>query len=281
MVALTLVTMVLEIGAGFWTGSMALLADGWHMGTHAGALGIAVFAYRFAKRHAKSPKYSFGTGKVTVLGGYTSAMLLGVVALLMLVKSGERLWNPKEIRFNEALAVAVLGLVVNVLSVWILHGGARSSAHEHSEEPAHAHHHDHNLRAAYFHVLADTLTSVLAIIALLAGMTTGWMWPDPVMGIVGALVIGRWSVGLLRDTARILLDGDVAPEVIEEVRELIEGEADSRLVDIHIWKVGPAYKAAIVSIATSAPRSPVHYRKLLESAGIRHATVEIHRIERE
>lgn len=282
VVAITLGTMILEITAGLWTGSMALLADGWHMGTHAGALGITIFAYSFARRHARSPRYAFGTGKVSVLGGYTSAVLLAAVALMMIVESVQRLLSPVRIRFDEALGVAVLGLVVNILSAWILQGGrAGASPHEHgkSERAPHSHHHDHNLRAAYFHVLADALTSVLAIIALLAGRTMGWVWMDPIMGIVGALVITKWSVGLLKDTSRILLDGDVPPETVEEVRRAIEAEPDSRLVDVHIWKVGANEQAAILSIATPLPRRVEHYKELLKDCpAIRHITVEIHPI---
>ena len=202
---LTIAMMIVEIAGGMIYGSMALLADGWHMGTHAVALGISAAAYRFARRHADSPHFSFGTGKVGDLGGFASAVVLAVVALLMAVESVERLLSPRPIQFNEAIAVAVAGLAVNVVSALLLRD------HEADDHDRGHHHHDHNLKAAYLHVLADALTSLLAIVALLAGKGFGWVWMDPLMGVVGAAIITRWSWGLLRDTGRVLLDRDVDP----------------------------------------------------------------------
>ncbi|MEF1304790.1 CDF family Co(II)/Ni(II) efflux transporter DmeF, partial [Vibrio owensii] len=205
---LTVTTMVVEIAAGTMFGSMALLADGWHMGTHAAAFCITLFAYRYAKQNAHNDRFSFGTGKVSVLGGFTSAIALGIVALMMMVESIHRLFNPESIQFNEAIMVAVIGLVVNLASMLLLqdhhhHGHDHHDNHSHDHE--HEHHHDHNLTAAYFHVLADTLTSLLAIVALIVGKFYGWVWLDAMMGIVGAVVIGKWTLGLMKQTAPVLL----------------------------------------------------------------------------
>lgn len=203
VLVITALTMVAEIVAGSVFGSMALLADGWHMGTHAGAFAITIFAYHYSRKHSDNRDFTFGTGKVSVLGGFSSAIALAVIALFIGVESVERLIVPQEIRFNEAIAVAVLGLAVNLFCAYLLHG---NHTHEHGHGHDHTHHHDHNLRGAYLHVLADALTSVLAIFALSFGKLFGWQWLDPLMGIVGALVITRWSYGLLRDTSKILLD---------------------------------------------------------------------------
>ncbi len=274
VIVLTLSMMIIEITAGYLFGSMALLADGWHMGTHAVALGITAFAYYYARRHSDNPNYSFGTGKVGVLGGFTSAVVLGVIALLIGVESIQRLISPQAIRFNEAIAVAFVGLVVNVISAFLL-----QERHHHG----HGHDHgqikkfrDHNLRAAYFHVLADALTSVLAIIALFTGKAFGWIWMDPIMGIVGALIISRWSYGLLVDTGKVLLDRDVNQEAVEEIRAIIEADSDNRVADLHVWRVGSHHLSAIVSIVTHYPRSPDHYKKLLTDYDeIVHVTVEV------
>ena len=283
VVALTVVTMVVEIVFGMLTGSMALLADGWHMGTHAGALGIAVFAYIYARRHARSPRYAFGTGKVGVLGGYSSAVVLAIVAILMVVESASRLWSPVGIRFDEALAVAAVGLVVNLVSAWLLSAGSLRNAsghsHDHGRKHDHHqhHHHDHNLRAAYLHVIADALTSVLAIVALLAGRNLGWVWLDPAIGMLGGLVIARWSLGLLRECGRILLDGSAAEAAIEEIRRAIESDGQARLVDVHVWKLGATEQAAILSVAASEPQPPEHYKSLIAHVpDLRHITVEVH-----
>ncbi|OGQ95708.1 MAG: cation transporter [Deltaproteobacteria bacterium RIFOXYD12_FULL_57_12] len=279
---LTVTTMVAEIVAGFIFGSMALLADGWHMGTHGVALGITVFAYRHARRHAANPLYSFGTGKVGVLGGFTSAVLLGGVALFMVVESTQRLIQPVAIRFNEAIAVAVIGLAVNVLSVLLLEGGGHGhhGHHDHDDHdhaPGNGHRHDHNLRAAYLHVLADALTSVLAIVALAAGKGFGWVWLDPFMGLVGAGLIARWSHGLLRDTGRILLDSGMSQERLAAIRAAIETDADNRVADLHVWPLGSHDFAAIISIVTHRPRPPGYYKKLLAAFHeLNHITVEVH-----
>jgi cation diffusion facilitator family transporter len=276
VIALTLSMMIIEISAGYLFGSMALLADGWHMGTHAAALGITAFAYFYARRHKDNPNYSFGTGKVGVLGGFTSAVVLAVIALLIGVESIQRLITPQPIRFNEAIAVAFVGLVVNVISAFLLR-----EKHNHHHNHGHDHDHtekfrDHNLRAAYFHVLADALTSVLAIIALFTGKAFGWIWMDPIMGIVGALIISRWSYGLLVDSGKVLLDRDVNQEAIAEIRSIIEADSDNRVSDLHVWRVGSHHLSAIVSIVTHYPKSPDHYKKLLEDYDeIAHVTVEV------
>ncbi|MBT8331813.1 MAG: CDF family Co(II)/Ni(II) efflux transporter DmeF [Deltaproteobacteria bacterium] len=281
VIVLTLSMMVIEITAGYVFGSMALLADGWHMGTHAVALGITAFAYYYARKHSDNPNYSFGTGKVGVLGGFTSAVVLAVIALLIGVESIQRLVSPQPIRFNEAIAVAVVGLVVNVISALLL----QEKHHHHHDHQAHDHGHtkkfrDHNLRAAYFHVLADALTSLLAIIALFTGKAFGWIWMDPIMGIVGALIISRWSYGLLKDSGKVLLDRDVNQEAIAEIRSLIESDSDNRVSDLHVWRVGTHHLSAIVSIVTHYPKSPEHYKKLLADYDeIVHVTVEVNPCE--
>jgi len=272
VIALTIVMMVIEIFAGALFGSMALIADGWHMGTHAAALCITVFAYRYARRHAENPIYSFGTGKVGALGGFASAVVLGVVALLMVFESVQRFFEPLAIRLDEAIFVAVLGLIVNLVSAYILQSGGDGHDHGHG----HAHRHDHNLRAAYLHVVADALTSFLAIFALFAGKLLGWVWMDPAMGIVGAIVITRWSVGLLRDSSSVLLDSDVPEEMLAQVRTAIESDADNRVTDLHLWRVGAGQISAIVSLVTHYPKPPEHYKELLTAfEELAHVTVEV------
>jgi len=272
VIVLTLSMMIVEISAGSIFGSMALLADGWHMGTHAAALGITAFAYWYARKQSDNPNYSFGTGKVGVLGGFGSAVVLAVIALLMGVESVQRLFSPVTIRFNEAIAVAVIGLAVNLISAYLLRG-----RHHHSHDPGHHHHHDHNLRAAYLHVLADALTSLLAIVALLTGKAFGWVWMDPIMGIVGAVIISRWSYGLLIDSGKVLLDRDVN---VEAIRSIVESDADNRVTDLHVWRVGSRHLSVILSIVTHYPKSPDHYKKLLaEYDEIAHITVEVNSCE--
>lgn len=263
VVALTAVMMVGEIVAGYWTGSMALLADGFHMATHAGALAVAAIAYSYAKKHARSTAYSFGTGKVGDLAGFASAMVLGLIALGIGVESVLRLFEPITVAFGEATIVAVLGLAVNLASALLLSGGHHHHGHDHHHDHGHHHHgHDNNLRSAYVHVLADALTSVLAIAALLAGRYLGWAWMDPAMGIVGAVVIARWSWTLMRDTAAVLLDRTDDP-VAGEVRDLL-ADGGVRIVDLHVWRVGPEARAAIVSVvgadadSVRARLAPVH-----------------------
>ncbi|MBR9980923.1 MAG: CDF family Co(II)/Ni(II) efflux transporter DmeF [Desulfatitalea sp.] len=291
VVGLTLLTMVVEIAAGMAYGSMALLADGWHMGTHAAALGITAAAYYFARKHARNRRFTFGTGKISVLGGFTSAVVLAVVALLIAVESVRRLFHPQPIHFNEALVVAVIGLIVNLVSALLLShphhkdrtdhqnhshedasGGARDKAHHH-----HGHgHQDHNLRSAYLHVLADALTSVLAICGLTAGKYWDWVWLDAAIGIVGSVIIAKWALGLLRATGKILLDHDTDPQTAERIRGLIEADADNRIVDLHLWQVGANQLAAIVSLVTHNARPPDYYKALLSAVDdLAHITVEV------
>lgn len=300
VVLLTFVMMVVEIAAGMVFNSMALLADGWHMASHAGALGLSVFAYRYARKHANDASFTFGVGKVEILGGYTSAVILGVVALLMAWESIDRLFNPQTIAFNEAMMIATIGLVVNLVSAFLLHGdghhhhhghshghGHSHAHHEHShvhDHPGHHHHDDtdHNLRAAYLHVLADALTSVLAIIALLLGKLFGWNWMDALMGIVGAIVISKWAYGLLVDTGTILLDRVEVPEMADTLKSKIEADADNRIVDMHIWHVGNGKYSAIMSLVTHHPRGAAHYRSLVKDVmGLAHVTVEVNVCEEE
>ena len=270
---LTAITMIVEIIAGSIYGSMALLADGWHMGTHVAAFMITIYAYRYARKHANNPAYAFGTGKVSVLGGFASAVALAVVALVMLIESLQRIIDPHVIQFNEAIAVASLGLFVNIISALLLKDGHHHHDHHHSDEH---HHHDHNLRAAYMHVLADALTSLLAIVALVSGKYFGWDWLDPIMGIVGAVIITRWSYGLLKQTSPILLDGSIEEEYQSAITEAIEKDSDNRVCDIHIWKVGANHYAAIISIVTHHPKPTQHYKDLLISFDkLSHTTIEV------
>lgn len=279
VVALTAVMMVVEIAAGWWTGSMALLADGFHMATHAGALGVAAIAYRYARAHANDPAYSFGTGKVGDLAGFASALVLGVFALGIGWESIERLINPGTVAFGEATLVAVIGLAVNLVSAWMLAGGGHhhhghSHGHDAHDHDGHDHHHgtDNNLRAAYFHVLADALTSVLAIVALVAGAWWGWLWADALVGVLGAIVIARWSWGLMKDSAGVLLDA-ADPKAAQAIRRAVETTGDAAVLDLHVWKIGPAARAAIVTIEGDAPTASVRNR-LATVPGLMHVTVE-------
>uniref|UniRef100_UPI004056FF6D CDF family Co(II)/Ni(II) efflux transporter DmeF n=1 Tax=Candidatus Electronema sp. TaxID=2698783 RepID=UPI004056FF6D len=276
---LTLLTMTAEIIAGTVFGSMALLADGWHMGTHAAAFLIAVFAYRHVRKHQHSLRYAFGAGKVEVLAGFASAAALAVVALLMLAESLARLAAPAAIRFDEAIAVAVIGFAVNLISAFLLKDGhhhhERSHSHDHSCGHEHRHH-DHNLRAAYLHVLADALTSVLAITALLAGKFFGWHWLDPLMGIVGAAIITAWAWGLIQETAPILLDSSIDQEQRQAIQAAVEQDADNRVSDMHVWKAGANHYAAIIAVVTHYPKPPEHYKELLRQFhSLSHVTVEV------
>ena len=269
VIALTATMMVLEITAGFIFGSMALLADGWHMASHASALGIAAIAYYLARRYANDKRFSFGTGKISELAGYSSALLLALIALLMAYESVTRFFSPVAIRFNEAIAVAVLGLIVNLVSALILKEKHEGHDHDH-------HHEDHNLKAAYLHVLADALTSVLAIVALTTGRFLGWVWMDPLMGIVGAIVIARWSYGLTRDTGSILLDMDVNTPLSENIRNLLEADGGNQIEDLHLWRLGPGHFAAIISLSSRNPRPPEYYKDQLKKIKeLRHITVEV------
>lgn len=268
VVGLTFVAMLVELAAGWLTGSMALLADGWHMASHVGALGIAAYAYRFARQHAGDARYTFGTGKVTALAGYSSALFLGAVAAWMAWESVARLWAPVEIHYTEAMIVAAFGLAVNLASAWLL-----DHDHDHDHEHGHV---DHNHRAAYLHVLADALTSVLAIVALGGGMLFGWAFLDPVMGIVGAIVVGRWAFGLARDSAGVLLDAEDHGEVAAEVREIIGALPDHEVADLHLWRIGPASRACILSLVSHTPLAVEEYRARLSAIhGLDHVTIEI------
>jgi len=257
VVVLTFAMMIGEIVAGYFTGSMALLADGFHMATHVVALGIAAAAYGFARRHAGNARYSFGTGKVGDLGGFASAMILGLVSIAIGAESVMRLFQPITVAFGEATLIAVAGLAVNIASVFLLsgshshHGHDHGHSHDHDHSHGHEHHHDNNLRSAYVHVLADAMTSVLAIVALLAGRYLGWVWLDPLMGIVGAIVIARWSYTLIKSSAAVLLDAS-DEHVAAEIRELVEAQGDASIADLHVWQVGPQARAAIVSVVAQA-----------------------------
>ncbi|SHO57303.1 CDF family Co(II)/Ni(II) efflux transporter DmeF [Vibrio quintilis] len=293
---LTLVTMVVEITSGTVFGSMALLADGWHMGTHAAAFSITLFAYRYAKKYSDSDRFSFGTGKVSVLGGYTSAIALGIVALIMLIESVDRLFHPENIRFNEAIMVAVIGLIVNIVSIFLLHddhdhhGHSHGHTHEHfhrhthsHEEHAHQdshdheHHHDHNLRAAYLHVLADALTSVLAIVALCFGKYYGWYWSDALMGVVGAVVISKWTFGLIKQTSPILLDESIETEYRKSIADALAPFATVK--DMHIWKISGHHYSAAITIESGEEKSVSDYKQMLSKFDrIHHLTLEIHNV---
>lgn len=274
---ITAVTMVVEIIAGTVFGSMALLADGWHMATHVAAFGITVFAYRYARQHANDDQYTFGTGKVSVLGGFASAVALAVIAFVMAFESVERFLQPQGIQFNEAIGVACLGLVVNLVSAWLLHG-EHAHGHDHSHHGEHAHHHheDHNLKAAYIHVLADALTSVLAIFALFAGKFLGWIWLDAAMGLVGAGVITKWAYDLVSETSAILLDGGIDKHIKVEIVSTIENDADNRVVDLHVWRVSQDHLSATVSLVTHYPQKPDYYKHLLSHiSSLSHVLVEV------
>ena len=287
---LTAVAMVVEVTAGIAFGSMALLADGLHMASHAVALSLAVFAYVYCRRRAGDPRFVFGTGKVNSLGGYTSALLLAGFALYMAVESVARLIEPVQIAFDGAIIVAVIRLIVNGISVLILdvrHHADDHGAEAHRHDPAphghghghgHGHHHqDHNLRGAYLHVLADALTSLLAIVALVAGKYLGMVWMDPAMGIVGAFLVARWSYGLLRDSSHTLLDRQAPGTIHDAIRRSVEGFRDTRITDLHVWSIGPGLFAAELAVVSHEPGEPSVYKELLADAGLAHVTVEVHR----
>nr|WP_319514155.1 cation diffusion facilitator family transporter [uncultured Cohaesibacter sp.] len=321
VVLLTFAMMLIEISAGILFNSMALLADGWHMATHAGALALTIFAYRYARNHAQDVRFTFGVGKVEILGGYTNAILLGIVALFVAYESIDHMINPRAIAFNEAMLVAFVGLLVNVASVWLLgdnhhHGHSHGHSHDHDhdhdnhhhhhhdthddhgdhhhshdshaaahhshDEHAHGKNHDRNLKGAYLHVLADALTSVLAIAALLMGKLFGWTWTDALMGLVGAALIGHWSFLLIKETGGILLDRVSKMDLADRIKTEIENRADNRVVDLHVWYVGANKYAAIVALVTHYPRAVEHYKEMLATIPeLAHTTVEIHQCEGE
>jgi cation diffusion facilitator family transporter len=278
VIVLTTVTMVVEVVAGFAFGSMALLADGLHMASHAAALSINAFAYIYARRHAHDQRYSFGTGKVNALGGFSGAVLLAVFALIMVWESSARLVRPIEIAFNQAIFVAVIGLLVNGASMLIL-GNQGDPAHSHGAEKGH-HHHDHNLRSAYLHVLADALTSFLVIGALVAGKYAGLLWMDPMMGFVGAILVGRWSIGLVHETSVVLLDRQGPQQLREAIRSSIEAHHGDRVADLHLWAIGPNIYAVEMTIVTQKPQPPEVYKRLLPApSGLVHVSVEVHQCD--
>ena len=298
VIALTAVMMVVEIGAGTYYGSMALVADGWHMSTHASALLISACAYLYARKQAHNPRFTFGTGKLGDLAGFASAIILALIALLMAWESFLRITHPVPISFAQAIGVAVAGLAVNLASAWLLrgeghhHGHASGHGHSHGHDHGHHHHGDHahhapgnhghgadnNMRAAYIHVIADALTSVLAIAALALGSVYGWLWLDPLMGIVGGVIIAQWSYGLMKSSGRVLLDAMEENEDLPgEIRQAIETGGD-RITDLHVWQVGPGHYAAIVALVSADPQAPEVYKAKLEAIGeLSHVTVEVSR----
>ena len=282
VVALTVVMMAGEIAAGSIFGSMALLADGWHMATHAAALGIAAAAYLFARQHARDSRFSFGTGKFGDLAAFSSAIILGLIAVQVAYESALRLVHPVPIAYGEAIAVAALGLAVNLVSAWLLrdshdhhHGHGHSHDHSHDHSPGDHHHHDNNLRAAYVHVLADAATSVLAIAALVMAMYAQWVWADPAVGIIGSLVIASWAFGLIRDSGAVLLDVCVDKDLEGVIRDRLQTRGD-RVTDLHLWQVGPGHRAAVISVVSDNPLPPATYKRRLGGLqGLCHVTVEV------
>jgi cation diffusion facilitator family transporter len=281
---ITAAMMVVEIAAGWWYNSMALLADGWHMSSHAVAIGLSAFAYSAARKYAHDPRFAFGTWKIEVLGGFASAIFLLGVAALMVFGSVERLVSPQAIHYREAVIVAVLGLVVNLVCALILgkaHDHHHDHDHDHDHDHGHGHGHDLNLKSAYLHVIADAATSVLAIIALIGGWSYGWSWLDPMMGLVGAVLVARWAKGLLTETGKVLLDREMDHPVVEEIRAVIEGGPDAgetRIADLHVWRVGKAAYSCALGVVTDDPAlTPARIRERLAiHAEIVHTTIEIH-----
>lgn len=287
VIAITAIMMVVEIVTGILFGSMALLADGIHMASHAAALTINALAYRYARRHAHDSRYSFGTGKVNALGGFTGAILLVIFALIMAGESAIRFIHPVEIALNEAIFVAILGLAVNGISVWILRDEDRGSTEgEGSHDPGRERGRsdirpsasDHNLRSAYLHVLADALTSLLAIFALLTAKYFGLVWMDPLMGIVGAILVSRWSLQLLGVTSSILLDKQGPGNIREKIQKSIADHNDDFVADLHLWSIGPQIYAAEISIVSRNPKPPRDYKEMIpKDLGLVHVTIEVHR----
>ena len=278
---LTLAMMVVEIAGGWWFNSMAVLAEGWLMSSHALALGTAAFAYSCARRYANDRRFAFGTWKIEILGGYTSAILLMGVALLMAFQSVERLFKPSPIHYEQAIGIAVVGLAVNLLCAWWLrdhHSHGHDHHHDHDHHGHHHHHHhDLNQRSAYLHVIADAATSVLAIVALLGGMYFGAAWLDPVMGLVGATLVAVWAWGLIRDSGRVLLDAQMDAPVVDEIREAIEeGDVHARISDLHVWQVGRGKYACTAEVVTSQSIEPdVFHKALAVHEEIVHVTIEV------
>ncbi len=289
---ITAVTMVVEIVAGWWFNSMALLADGWHMSSHAVAIGLSAFAYATARRYAKDPRFAFGTWKIEILGGFASAIFLVGVAVLMLIGSVERIVAPQPIQYREAIVIAILGLAVNLVCALILgkahhHGHGHSHGHDHGGAHAehhhdhHHHHHDLNLKSAYLHVVADAATSVLAIAALCGGWIFGWSWLDPIMGMVGAVLVAVWAKGLIAETGKVLLDREMDHPVVDEIREVVECDnqtGDTRIADLHVWRVGKqVYSCAMTVVTRDNSLTPDEIRRRLSvHEEVVHSTIEIH-----
>lgn len=286
VMSITVVMMGVEIAAGWWYNSMALLADGWHMSSHAVAIGLSALAYATARRYAKDPRFAFGTWKIEILAGFSSAIFLIGVAVMMLVGSVQRLLAPQAIQYQEAIVIAILGLVVNVVCALIL-GRAHHHDHGHAHghdggHHHHEHHHDLNLKSAYLHVIADAATSVLAIVALFGGWIYGWSWLDPVMGIVGALLVAVWAKGLVADTSKVLLDREMDHPVVDEIREVVETGGDAgavRITDLHVWRVGKKVYSCAMTVVTkdAALTADVVRARLSVHEEIVHSTIEIHR----
>jgi cation diffusion facilitator family transporter len=275
VVLLTATMMVVEVIGGMFYGSMALVADGWHMFTHAGALAISAFAYRYARAHARDPRFTFGTGKLGELAGYSSALILFMIALVIGFESAVRLLNPVAIGFDEAIGIAVVGLGVNLASAWLLRD-EHDHGHHHHDHAHDDHNHDHNIRSAYLHVLADALTSVFAIVALLAGKFYGLSWMDPAMGVIGAIVIAHWAVTLVRSSGAVLLDAVPDTDIATELRKRLEVGTD-RVSDLHVWRVGPGHTAVIASVVADEPMTPDRYKDRLKGIdGLSHVTVEVY-----
>jgi cation diffusion facilitator family transporter len=296
---------VLELAVGYWSGSLALVADGWHMGTHALALGGAALAAHISRRVHGSARFAFGGWKIEVLAAYSSGLLLLAVSLWIAIDAAATLWSPHAIAYKQAMVVAVIGLAVNAACAWLLtHGGSADGGHSHSHghspgrsddhSQAHSHreshspaghphrghghaHHDHNYRAATLHVLADALTSVLAIVALGAGLAWGWRWLDPVVALAGGALIAHWALGVLRDSARSLVDASPDLQLRDAVRGAIETDGDAHVADLHVWQVGPAAWSAVLSVVADRPLAPETYRARLHAlAGLQHVTIEVH-----
>jgi cation diffusion facilitator family transporter len=281
---ITATMMFVEIAAGWWFNSMALLADGWHMSSHALAIGLSAFAYAAARRYARDPRFAFGTWKIEILAGYTSAFLLLGIAGLMVLGSIERIFSPQPIHYREAILVAVIGLVVNVVCAFILgdahHHGHDDHHHHHDHHDGHGHHHDLNLKSAYLHVIADAATSALAIVALAGGWLYGWSWLDPAMGVVGAVLVALWAKGLIRDTGKVLLDREMDHPVVDEIREVVESSVNglhTRITDLHVWRVGKQHYSCALSVVTNDPALTA--ADLRTRIGVHeevvHATIEI------
>jgi cation diffusion facilitator family transporter len=274
VVALTTVMMVGEIAVGWLSGSMALLADGWHMATHAAALGIAGLAYLFARQQASNSRFTFGTGKFGDLAAFSSAIILAMIAVQIAYESMSRLIHPVPIAYGEAIAVAALGLGVNLVSAWLLRDDHDHHGHDHTHDHGHRHH-DNNLRAAFVHVMADAATSVLAIAALVVAMVSQWVWADPAVGIVGSLVIASWAVGLMRASGAVLLDVNADRNLEGIIRSRIETKGD-RVTDLHLWQVGPGHRAAVISVISDHPLPPATYKRRLGGLrGLSHITIEV------